>query len=161
MSLADYSLGMLSDRIFVEPQLIHRDNPLKGEAKAHHHTANDYGPGEGGIDFSQVPGSDVYNDRKERQGNDDGLEPHWPQVSMAKNQTRNKEDKGYAEHVNVGDTHQGREAHACVCLCDLREIFVAVEIGDMRITAAVTAEAALLDNRFDSGIVCGLVETVV
>src|SRR6516162_6484127 len=139
-TLSDCFLRMLSARIFVEPQLIHGDNPLKGEAEAHQHTADDYGPGEGGIDFSQVPGSDVYDDRKERQGNDDGLEPHWPQVSMAKNQAHNKEDKGYAEHVDVGNTHQGREAHARICLGDLSEIFIAAEIGDMRITAAVTAE---------------------
>src|SRR5216110_2797649 len=52
-TLTNCFLRMVSNRILVEPQLIHRDNPLKGEAKAHQYTADDDGPGEGGINLSR------------------------------------------------------------------------------------------------------------
>src|ERR1700693_3245288 len=80
---------------------------------------------------------------------------------MTEDHTHDEEDEGYAKHMDVGDSHQGRNAHARVDLSDLGKIFITIEIGNVRIATAVAGKAALVNYRLDVGIVFGLVEAVM
>src|SRR5262249_10980195 len=144
-----------SGRVFVEPDLIHRNDPLNGEAQAHQAAADDDRPGEGGVDLGQVPGTDVDDHGEKRQGNDGRLEPYWPHIGMAEDQPHDEEDEGHAEYVNVRDAHQSEEAHPGVDLADLGHILIATEIGDVGVAPVMAGEASLLDDRLDARVVFG------
>ena len=128
---------------------------------AHQGAADDHRPGKSRVDLGEVPGAHVDDHGEERQGDDGRLEPHRPDIGVAEDQAHDEEDEGYAEHVDVRDAHQGREAHAGVDLRDGGEVLKTVEVGNMRVAAVVAGEAALRDDRLDLPVVFRLVEAAM
>jgi hypothetical protein len=134
---------------------------LKGEAHSHQRSADNHGPGERCIQLREIPGACIYDHGGERQRNDGRFEPHRPYIGVTEDQTHDKENKRYSKHVNVRDANQCRQAHACIDLSNARNIFKAVQIRDMRITAIVAGKASSIDNRLDLRLVFLLVEAAM
>ncbi len=71
---------------------------------------------------------------------------------MGENRADDKEYKGQAEQVDMGDADQGKDIHPRILLRCVHDLFKSFKAGYVRIAIVMARDATFLDDRLDFAV---------